>query len=67
MLPAGYLGSVVALVAIVSATVAVSLGKISGEAYVGIVGVFGGAGAGAAAHSAGTAQGQGQQSGGGSA
>jgi hypothetical protein len=47
-------GGIVAVVAVIGATVAVSLGKITGEAYIAIVGAFGGAGAGAAAHSAGS-------------
>ena len=47
-------GAVVAVVAIVAATVAVSLGKIDSSTYAAIVGTFGGAGVGVGAHAAGT-------------
>jgi len=50
------LGTVVALAAIAAATVAVSLGKIDGEAFVALVSAFGGLGAGAGAHAAGASQ-----------
>jgi len=51
--------AIVALAAIASATVAVSLGKIDGATYSAIVGVFGGAGAGVGAHAAGVSSGTG--------
>ena len=47
-------GGAVAVVAIVCATVAVSLGKIDPQTFAAIVGVFGGAGVGVGAHAAGT-------------
>lgn len=49
-----YTTGVVALVAIVGATVALCLGHIDGGTFAGIVGGLGGAGAGAGAHAAGT-------------
>lgn len=55
--PAGLIGGVVAVVAIIGSTVAVCLGSIDGGAYAGIVGAFGGIGAGAGAHAAGVRQG----------
>ena len=51
--PTALLGAVVALAAIAAATVAVCLGKITGDAYTAIVGAFAGVGAGAGAHAAG--------------
>lgn len=54
----GLAGAVVAVAAIVGATVAVCLGHIDGGAFAGIVGAFGGIGAGAGAHAAGVKQAQ---------
>ncbi len=50
-------GVAIALTAIAAATVAVVLGHITGEAFVGIVTAFGGLGAGAGIHASGVATG----------
>jgi len=55
----GVLGAAVAIVAIVAATIAVSLGAIQGEAFVAIVTTFGGIAAGAGVHAAGKESGSG--------
>lgn len=52
----GVIGGIVAITAIVGATIAVCLGHIDAGAYAGIVGGFGGVGVGAGAHAAGVAQ-----------
>lgn len=50
------IGGVIALAAIVGATVAVCLGHIDAGAYTGLVGVALGGGVGAGAHAAGVTQ-----------
>lgn len=50
------IGGVIALAALVCATVAVCLGKIDAGAYTGLVGVVLGGGVGAGAHAAGVTQ-----------
>jgi hypothetical protein len=55
----GLVGATVAVVAIVSATLAVCLHAIDGATYGTIVAGFGGFGAGAGAHAAGAAQARG--------
>lgn len=50
------IGGVIAIVAIVGATVAVCLGHIDAGAYTGLVGVALGGGVGAGAHAAGVTQ-----------
>jgi hypothetical protein len=52
----GLLGALVAVTAIVAATVAVCLHAIAGGEYVALVAGFGGFGAGAGAHAAGVTQ-----------
>lgn len=53
----GIVGAVIALAAIIGATVAVCLGHIDAAAYTGIVGAGLGGGLGAGAHAAGVNQG----------
>lgn len=53
----GLIGGIVAIVAIVGATVAVCLGHIDGAGYLGLVAALAGAGVGAGAHASGVKQG----------
>lgn len=54
----GIVAGVVAIAAIVGATVAVCLGQIDGGTFAGIIGAFGGVAVGAGSHAAGVNQGQ---------
>jgi multisubunit Na+/H+ antiporter MnhG subunit len=54
----GLIGAIVAVVAIVCATVAVCFHVIDGAGYVGVVTGLGGAAVGAGAHASGVKQGQ---------